>query len=207
MYGTAFLGSKFREINELQGASPDATVIPADFGDMYTFTSCLPKTAPLAVDERPQVGCIELPFERTDDRLAEREFRFAFLRAVDERFEDGMESQFSRELDSLVRGFGAGSLDVLGVLLQDLSVSSVVRAEALRWVGRAEGAISHSARLLLLSTGLSSGSALVRDSAALGMAAMDDPAAIPLLEQAVELERNSELKADMRQVLEELRGG
>jgi hypothetical protein len=173
---------------------------------MYTFASCLPKTSPVAVDERPQIGCIELPLERPDDRLAEREFRFAFLRAVDERFEDGMESQFSRELDSLVRKYGAGSIDVLGVLLQDLSISSAVQAEALRWVGRAEGAISHSAGLSLLRTGLSSGSALVRDSAALGMAAMDDPAAIPLLERAVEVERNSELRADMRQVLEELRG-
>jgi hypothetical protein len=153
-----------------------------------------------------QPSRVETPAVLTRGRSAEGRFRMAFQRAIGERFEDGMESHFSIELKSLLESFGADSIDILGRLLADGTGSPIVCAEALRWIGRAEEFLPQSDRMSLLERALSSDSAVVRDAASLGLATIDDPVAIPFLERAVASEALTELKADIQQVLEQLRG-
>jgi hypothetical protein len=117
-----------------------------------------------------------------------------------------MESQFAKDLESLVKTIGSYSTKVLASLMEEGSTSPAVLAETMRWIGRAEELLPISSRLSLLEKALSSNFAIVRDSAALGLASMDDIAAIPSLERAISSEPMSELKADMQQVLEQLRG-
>lgn len=79
-----------------------------------------------------------------------------------------------------------------------------VVAEALRWLGHIEHASSYRFRFWLLEKSLSHSSVLVRDGAVLGLSFLDDPAAIPSLEQALDREPSAALRADMQQVLAQL---
>jgi hypothetical protein len=138
------------------------------------------------------------------DLEAEARFKAVFQRGRDERFEDGMENEFSQELESLLTAYGSRSKEILSRLLEDESISEEVWAEAMRWLGRFDDPTSHDARLWLLEKGLSSRSAYVRDGAALGLASLDHPSAIPYLERAIHSENIAELRADMQEVLSQL---
>lgn len=135
---------------------------------------------------------------------AEKRFRTAFQRGREERFEDGMESDFSNELESLVRTYGPNSKQILARLLEDKSISGRVWGEAMRCLGRLDDSGSYGARLWVLEKGLSSDSELIRDGAALGLASMDDLNAIPYLERAVRSETFGSLRSDMQDVLSQL---
>ncbi len=138
------------------------------------------------------------------DTVAEAKFRSVFEQGAEEKFEDGMESEFSRELESLVKAYGAASKPILARLLEDASISPAVWAEALRCLGRLDDPASREARLWVLEKGLTSPFLIIRDGAALGLASMDDPSAIPYLQLAVDSERVPELRTDMEQVLSQL---
>jgi HEAT repeat protein len=56
----------------------------------------------------------------------------------------------------------------------------------------------------LLESSIFRSSARVRDGAALGLAFLDDPHAIPYLKRAIENEKYSELREDMQMVLAQL---
>jgi hypothetical protein len=138
------------------------------------------------------------------DLETEARFKAAFQRAREERFEDGMESEFSNELESLVETYGSTARNVLARLLEDEGVSARVWGEAMRSLGRSDDRPSREARLWVLEKGLTSSSAFVRDGAALGLASMDDPSAIPYLQRAISSEKLEGLRADMQEVLLQL---
>jgi hypothetical protein len=135
---------------------------------------------------------------------AEARFKAAFRKGREERFEDGMESDFSNELESLVRTYGPNSKQILARLLEDRSISDRVWGEAMRCLGRLEDPGSHGERLWVLEKGLSSDSEFIRDGAALGLASLDDLSAIPYLERAIESEALGALRSDMQEVLSQL---
>lgn len=140
----------------------------------------------------------------TNDSFAVKQFDAVFRRATEERFEDGMESEFSQELESLVRSYGLSSKGILSLLLADESVSPRVWGEAMRSLGRMDDPTSREARLWILENGLIARSAVIRDGAVLGLASMNDSNAIPYLEKAVRSEKLSGLRADMQEVLVQL---
>jgi hypothetical protein len=115
-------------------------------------------------------------------------------------FEDGMESDFSRELVRLVRQYGKTAMAVITSLIVNDNVNAEVAAETLRWLGRVDHPPSHHDRLWLLERSLLSTSVLVRDGAALGLASLDDPHAIPYLRQAIDREKYASLREDLKQV-------
>lgn len=127
---------------------------------------------------------------------------FRFARGF--RFEDGMESEFSAHLTSLVQTYGPFSRDILAQIFEDNTISAEVLSEALRWLGRMEDQPSYEARLWLLEKALSSSSPTVRDGASLGLASMDDPRAARYLEAALERETLPDLRHDMEEVLRQL---
>jgi len=152
----------------------------------------------------PHLLTADLPdvLELTDEF---RQFKRAFELAAEERFEDGLDSELSKELEKLVKNSDSGSRRILLRLLDDPCVSAEVWAEAMRWVGRADEYLTRESRALLLEAGLASSSAHVRDGAILGVASMDDPELIPVLEHASEKEKNPGLRLDIQQVLGQLR--
>lgn len=122
-----------------------------------------------------------------------------------ERFEDGMESEFSKDLLNLIDRHGAVALNTLSDLLLSPHVSMEVAAEACRWLGHITNPQTQATRRQLLERVLlNSSSARARDGAGLGLASIDDPASIPALQQAIEQEQVEELRNDLQQVLDQL---
>jgi hypothetical protein len=125
--------------------------------------------------------------------------------ARNEVFEDGMESQFSKEFVSLLWRYGQLAILEAARLIAGEKVDPSVAAEALKWIGRMKDKGTRLFRLWLLKRGLTSSSAQVRDGAGLGLSFLGDPEAIPALAQAVDNEQIPELRNDLNQVIEQLR--
>lgn len=130
--------------------------------------------------------------------------KILFRKAQGIAFEDGMETEFSRELVRLVRKHGKVAMEIITALIVNENVDAGVAAEALRWLGRMEYLPSYHDRLWLLEKSLFSRSVLVRDGAALGLASLDDPHAIPYLQRAIEHEKYASLREDLEQVRDQL---
>jgi HEAT repeat protein len=127
-----------------------------------------------------------------------------FEAAKDKYFEDGLESAFSNNLVALVEKHGEAAVKAITHLIASEIVNVEVASEALRWLGRMDHAPTYHTRLSLLERSLFSPSAPVRDGAALGLAAMDDPHAITYLKQAIQEEKYPTLREDLKQVLTQL---
>jgi hypothetical protein len=119
-------------------------------------------------------------------------------------FEDGMESDFSKALIALIRTYGNDTLAEFAYFIVYEKVNAEVASEALRWLGLMNHPLSYSWRLWLLERSLGSSSARIRDGAALGLAFLDDPAAIPHIKLAIQREPVAELRQDLGQVLAQL---
>jgi hypothetical protein len=131
--------------------------------------------------------------------------RSLFAAAGEEVFHDGMESRFSRGVLSVVRDHGHGAIEAIREVIEEPGHSHEAASEALRWLGEIQDPKTSNARLQLLEGGLRHPSARVRDAAGIGLSALGDPHGIPFLESAVERETVRELRADLQQILDELR--
>jgi hypothetical protein len=134
--------------------------------------------------------------EKTIDRL--------FESARELYFEDGMETDFSRDLVSLVKKYGNLAMGEISYLISYGRVDSEVAGEALRWLARINDPSTYGWRFWLLEKGLLSKSPVVRDSAALGLLSMCDANAIPDIRKAIERETIAELRDDLQGALREL---
>lgn len=140
--------------------------------------------------------------ERSEDLYTT--IRALFAEGKEESFEDGMESEFSGRLLSLLEEHGNAAMEPLAHLIVYQKVNPEVAAEALRWVGRVEDPGSYQYRRWLLEQALNCASPAVRDGACLGLASMDDPHARVYLKRAITREGCPELREDMEQVLDQL---
>ena len=138
----------------------------------------------------------------TNDLYETIENLFAAARGQD--FEDGMQSEFSREVVSLIDQSGIAALEVMASLIIHEKVNAEVAAEALRALSRIEDTRTYKFRLWLLERSLQCVSTRVRDAAVLGLAYLDDPNAVSAIKQAIESEQYLELRKDMEQVLSQL---
>ena len=122
----------------------------------------------------------------------------------DETFEDGVENTFSTNLLSFVKTHGSDAMEAISNLILSENVKGEVASEALRWLGRVHDPKTYLERRWLLERSLFSSSPKTRDGAALGLASLDDPHAVPYVERAIEGEGVEPLRADMKQVLDQL---
>jgi len=134
--------------------------------------------------------------EDTIDRL--------FESARELYFEDGMETDFSRELVSLVKKYGNLAMGEISYLITCGRVAEEVASEALRWLARIDDASTYGWRLWVLEKSLSSKSPVVRDGAALGLVSMGDAHAIQHIRKAIDQETITELLYDLQGALKEL---
>lgn len=124
--------------------------------------------------------------------------------ANEEHFEDGMESEFSKKLTRVIKKYGNDAVNVLTNFILSETVSPETAAEALRWIGYLDHPPTYNKRLWLLEKSLSCRSPIIRDGAILGLSYLDDPHAIPFIENAIRHEQREELQKDMLQVLNQL---
>ena len=122
-----------------------------------------------------------------------------------ENFADGMESALSRKIHSMIRARGGEAVEAIGALIKNELADAEAAEEILRQVGYSEDAPTYDARLELLVDCLFSPKARVRDAASLGIAGMDDPAAIDALETALANEPTEFIRYSLTLVLEQLR--
>jgi len=127
-----------------------------------------------------------------------------FESAEEEYFEDGMESDFSRELASQIKKYGNLAMSEITYLLTYGRVDKEVASNALCWLGRIDDPSTYDWRLWILEKSLSSNSPILRDGAGLGLACMGDAHAIKYIRKAIEQETITELHDDLQGVLEEL---
>ncbi|MDA2926835.1 HEAT repeat domain-containing protein [Acidobacteria bacterium AH-259-G07] len=128
-----------------------------------------------------------------------------FSAAEEEIFEDGLANSFSRSLVDFINRNGSTVLDLTTNLVLNERVNPEVASEALRWLGRMDDPWTYFERRWLLERSLFTPSPKTRDGAALGLASLDDPHSIPYIEQAIEREEIDELRADLKQVLDQLK--
>jgi hypothetical protein len=127
-----------------------------------------------------------------------------FSSALDESFEDGMESHFSRDLEKIISQYAFRSVNALITILLDPATNEELVSEALRVLSRINQPETYNIRLWLLEQSLRNYSARIRDSAIIGLSSFDDPKSISTLKEAIQKETCPELREDMRQVLRQL---
>ena len=126
--------------------------------------------------------------------------------AREEVFEDGIMSQLANGLIYLIEAYGEIAVQELARRSVANQIDNEVASEALQWMGRINYKASHKMRLWLLERSLFSNSLHIRDSAGLGIASLNDPAAIPSLRRAILQEKVLALREDLEQVLNQLEG-
>ena len=128
-----------------------------------------------------------------------------FRNARDEIFEDGMDSLFGIELNRIIRDHGMPAINSLESVMRADSANVAVAEEALRQIGYMDDATTHRGRLKLLEHSLESPDARIRDAASVGIEAMNDPASINSLQNAIDREQNALLRQSFKDVLAQLR--
>lgn len=175
--------------------------IPAQFpSERVPWTSRI-------VSHPERVWMVSQPFSATEqltDTVPDAALEGILLSARGFRFEDGVESEFSRRLVHFITTYGNRAVRSLTKMILDRKIPPEVASEALVWLARIKDTESYEARRLLLIKALLSPSSQVRDGASLGLALLNDRAAIPWARLAVQWERNNELKNDMSKVLAQL---
>jgi HEAT repeat protein len=134
----------------------------------------------------------------------EDKFQRLFSLAMEEEFEYGIESEFAKGINRLIRENGDDAIRALASFIQYEDVNNEVASEAVRALGRITDPSTYPMRLWLLSHCLFNESPEIRDAASLGLASLDDPQASPYLKIAIEGEKDEGLRENLRLVLEQL---
>lgn len=132
------------------------------------------------------------------------------LNAKDEEFEFGVESALAVHLKEYVDKYRADGIEVLSKVLALPTVSPQVVGESLAILGQIVDSKTYTQRVQILEESLSSNRAAIRRGAIVGLAYLDDPAAMPQLRHALEIERvgwvRNYITATLRQLQQTLDG-
>ena len=177
-----------------------------DYADLI-----IDETNASSVDEFfPAVDLTELSTSEEKDSDIDRltfvseKVREIFCDGESEIFKAGMDSIFSQRIDSIINFFSALPLKALSDLLSNRQTSIELLSETMRTVGRNTDIKTKNLRFRFLIEGLNHTSAIIRDSASLGLYDMEDPQAIPYLKDAISREKYDSLKNDYKQIIEDL---
>ena len=127
-----------------------------------------------------------------------------FASAAEENFEEGTESPFAKGLLALIRDYGNAAVAALESTLEPGRTDIEVAREVLRWLGAIDHSQSGRYRRAVLEKHLKASSARLRYAAGLGLAEMDDPAAIPALIAAIRTEAHDKIRWHFQLVLDQL---
>ncbi len=143
-------------------------------------------------------------YEGEDWSELEAELGSLLRTAAEEIFEDGIESAFSPGLAAYVAKYGNDGVSKSAEICLEETSNPEVVSETLRCLGEMEHPETHASRFWLLTRCLRHSSPLVRDAAAVGLAYLEDKAAVPYLQQAAGRERHEALRRDLEQIIHSL---
>jgi hypothetical protein len=141
--------------------------------------------------------------ERPDATLV-NEARELFERGAAEFFEDGMQSAFAGALLKFLALHGHKGLQAIARYMLSGTAEPQVVSETLRWLGEMRDESSVGERWAIMQAMLNDPSPQIRDGAVLGFGLLDDPRARSLLQERYRVERVSELRRLIAQVVEQL---
>jgi hypothetical protein len=119
-------------------------------------------------------------------------------------FEDEQSWDFSERLSTIVKIYGDTAISSLAPFIIGKQASAELAAETLNCLSHLESRIAYNYRIWLMERALQSPSSWIRDAAALSLESMDDPSAVPYLQEAFNKESNAELRQYMSSILEYL---
>ena len=133
------------------------------------------------------------------------EIRNLFSLATFIALEPGMTNSFSEGLEEVIEKYGEPALREIQDLILNEETKSAIAMEALQYIGRTDSETwKNERRKILENCLLNSDSAWARDGAGLGLASLDDPRSIPVLQAAISKETSKALKQDLYLVLDQL---
>ncbi len=140
-----------------------------------------------------------------EDLLAKYTMGSVFELAAGEDFEDGVETEFSRQLEKFVKDYGnVGIFSTRSAILKERFPEPYI-AEALLWLGDMEHERTKNGRRLLLENALDSKSVFIRDAAVSGLSYLGDPKSIDRLSEALTEEPSQGIRTNIKTVLKYLR--
>lgn len=142
--------------------------------------------------------------KRPVPELLERTVTEIFSSSREEEFAYGYTSKLASSLEDFIQRYGVDAIQAIQYQIPQKHVSVDVVIETLHSIGRSRHQASHDQRLLLLLSTLSTPLARIRSAAALGLAYMDDPKAIPILKNALNQETHNSAKVWLQRALEQL---
>lgn len=154
----------------------------------------------------PEAGSETAVFctESQRHQVVEDQMKEYFNTFANYHFEDGMDSEFSRGLEQIIRTAGTRIIRDLAAVILNKETSAAVASEVLIVLGRIDDPETAGHRRWCLEGALSSGSARIRYSAAMGLAILDDADAIPALELAIKDEQIEPLRRELEDILADL---
>jgi hypothetical protein len=139
-----------------------------------------------------------------DYEKIEADLALVITSALDSDFEDGVQSNFSKQLEAFIVQHGSRGINVLVQRITRHKIVESMAAEALRWFGAFQHPYTKDHRLWVLEKFLFSQSFVIRDAAVLGLANLNAAAAAPYLRKAAKIEKNASLREDMVALAEQI---
>ena len=171
---------------------------------LFLGTEPLARPSPRVHFELLAGGSESAIYAQSDEQAVRESILGAVERVSVEELEDGMSYDLGMGVASAVERYHELALTTLAESIWRGELHAEVASHTLRWLGRLRDPATESSRLRLLTRSLKATSPAVRDGAALGLASLDRPEAIPLLRKAINDEPIAALRSDLEQVLTEL---
>lgn len=124
--------------------------------------------------------------------------------AENERFEDGMGSEFATRVHESIVNYGPVAVAAWERVLWRMGNANETGEELLRQFGLIEHEPSRERRLRVLRDSLKSPDSRIRDAAGLGLSFLDDPSMLPALRAAHKSETEEWLKDNLKLVIDQL---
>jgi hypothetical protein len=155
--------------------------------------------------KQPETSFLDATFRENIAKEVAQEAECMFRRASYEDFENDSESEFKGTLSLLISRYGGAAVNEIKELILNNKPVDEVAGEALRRLGDIDDEPTQELRKWLLEQALTKcSSPVVRHGANIGLAFMDDPRSIPILEDAIEGEASALLKKLMRKTVAQL---
>ncbi len=146
-----------------------------------------------------------LPIEIKGSEYLSNELRSIFELAALEDFEDGVETEFSREVGRFIERYSIAAIDTIRTAMDQNLYRDTYVAEALLWIGDLEDDETANARRTLLENACWSESASLRDAAITGLSYLGAFNSIRHLERRLDVERVKGVRANIEAILAYLR--
>ncbi len=163
-------------------------------------------TAPLYLDvkRREETAAESSTADVERDPELARQVQSIFDQGASEFFQDGMYSNFSRSLLTLLAQHGRAAFRAIAEYVFSGNGNADVISEALRWLADFDDPATLPQRWAILQRTLQDRSPRIRDGAILGFAALDDPRARSILLDSQKSESVPELQRLIQQVIDQL---